>query len=44
MLSNYTTKYTRISSDYMGQLVERQEVITEGKTSEEWRGMLKGVF
>ena len=31
MLSNYTAKYTKISSGYMGQLVEWPEVVTEGK-------------
>lgn len=41
MLSNYTAKYTKISSGYMGQLVEWPEVITEGKTLEECRDMLK---
>ena len=41
MLSNYTAKYTRISSGYMGQLVEWPEVITEGRTLEECREMLK---
>ena len=41
MLSNYTAKYTNISSGYMGQLVEWPEVITEGKTLEECREMLK---
>ena len=41
MLSNYTEKYTKISSGYMGQLVEWPEVITEGKTLEECREMLK---
>lgn len=41
MLSNYTAKYTRISSGYMGQLVEWPEVITEGETLEECREMLK---
>ena len=29
MLSNYTAKYTKISSGYMGQLIEWPEVITE---------------
>ncbi|GAK53921.1 hypothetical protein U14_05196 [Candidatus Moduliflexus flocculans] len=33
MLRNYTAKYTKISSGYMGQLVEWPEVITEGKIS-----------
>ena len=41
MLSNYIAKYTKISSGYMGQLVEWPEVITEGKTLEECREMLK---
>jgi predicted RNase H-like HicB family nuclease len=41
MLSNYTAQYTRISSGYLGQLVEWPEVITEGKTLEECREMLK---
>jgi predicted RNase H-like HicB family nuclease len=41
MLSNYTAKYTKISSGYMGQLVEWPEVITGGKTLEECREMLK---
>lgn len=41
MLSNYTAKYTKPSSGYTGQLVERPEVITEGKTLEECGEMLK---
>ena len=41
MLSNYTAKYMKISSGYMGQLVEWPEVITEGKTLEDCREMLK---
>lgn len=41
MLSSYTAKYTRTSSGYMGQLVEWPEVVTEGKTLEECREMLK---
>jgi len=41
MVNSYTAKYTRISSGYMGQLVEWPEVITEGKTLEECREMLK---
>jgi len=44
MLSNYTAKYTKISSGYMGQLVECPEVITEGKTLEECREMLRDVL
>jgi predicted RNase H-like HicB family nuclease len=41
MVSTYTAKYTRISSGYMGQLVEWPEVITEGRTLEECRDMLQ---
>ncbi len=41
MLNNYTAKYTRINSGYMGQLVDWPEVITEGKTLDECREMLK---
>ena len=41
MLSNYTAKYTKIDSGYMGQLVEWPEVVTEGRTLEECREMLK---
>ena len=38
---SYTAKYTKISSGYMGQLVEWPEVVTEGKTIEECREMLR---
>ncbi len=41
MLNNYTAKFTRIDSGYMGQLVEWPEVITEDKTLDECREMLK---
>lgn len=41
MIRTYTAKYTKISSGYMGQLVEWPEVITEGKTLEECREMLQ---
>jgi predicted RNase H-like HicB family nuclease len=40
-VTSYTAKYTKISSGYMGQVVEWPEVITEGKTIEECREMLK---
>ena len=40
MIKNYTAKYTKISSGYMGQLVEWPEVVTEGKTLEDCREML----
>jgi predicted RNase H-like HicB family nuclease len=38
---NYTAKYTKIDSGYMGQLVEWPEVVTEGKDLEECRVMLR---
>jgi len=41
MVRSYTAKYTKISSGYVGQLVEWPEVITEGKTIEECRTMLR---
>ena len=41
MIKSYTAKYSKIGSGYMGQLVEWPEVITEGKTLEECREMLK---
>ena len=36
---NYTAKYTKIGSGYMGQIVEWPEVVTEGKDIEECREM-----
>jgi len=41
MVRNYTAKYTKIDSGYMGQLIEWPEVITEGKNIEECRTMLR---
>lgn len=41
MANTYTAKYTRISTGYMGQLVEWPEVVTEGATLEECRELLK---
>jgi predicted RNase H-like HicB family nuclease len=38
---NYTAKYTRIASGYMGQLIEWPEVVTEGKDLEDCRAMLR---
>jgi predicted RNase H-like HicB family nuclease len=38
---NYTAKYTKIASGYMGQLVEWPEVVTEGKDLEDCRMMLR---
>ena len=41
MVKSYTAKYSRLNRGYMGQLVEWPEVITEGKTIEECREMLR---
>lgn len=41
MVKSYTAKYTKISTGYMGQLVEWPEVITEGKNIDECREMLR---
>ena len=41
MANTYTAKYTKISTGYMGQLVEWPEVVTEGATLEECREILK---
>ncbi|HEC78245.1 MAG TPA: type II toxin-antitoxin system HicB family antitoxin [candidate division WOR-3 bacterium] len=41
MLSNYTAKYTKIGSGYMGQLIEWPEVVTEGRSLESCRIMLR---
>ena len=41
MVRGYTAKYTKISSGYMGQLVEWPEVITEAKTIEACRETLR---
>jgi len=41
VVKRYTAKYTKINSGYMGQVVEWPEVITEGKTIEECREMLR---
>jgi predicted RNase H-like HicB family nuclease len=41
MVKSYTAKYTKISSGYMGQLIEWPEVVIEGKNIEECRKMLR---
>jgi predicted RNase H-like HicB family nuclease len=38
---NYTAKYTKVSSGYMGQIIEWPEVVTDGKDLEECRIMLR---
>ena len=40
-MTNYTAKYMKIRSGCLGQLVEWPEVVTEGKTLEDCRDMLK---
>ena len=40
-MKSYTAKYTKIDSGYMGQLVEWPQIITEGKTIEECRALLR---
>ena len=40
-MTNYTAKYTKIASGYMGQLVKWPEVVTEGKDLEDCRAMLR---
>ncbi len=41
MVRSYTAKYSKIDSIYVGQLLEWPEVVTEGKTIEECRKMLR---
>jgi predicted RNase H-like HicB family nuclease len=41
MVKSYTAKYSKINSGYIGQLVEWPEVITEAKTIDECREMLR---
>jgi predicted RNase H-like HicB family nuclease len=41
MLNTFTAKYTKVSSGYMGQLVEWPEVITEGKNLDDCRRSLQ---
>ena len=38
---NYTAKYIKIDSGYMGQIVEWPEIVTEGKDLEDCRDMLR---
>ncbi len=41
MKYQYTAKYTKIPAGYMGQIIEWEEVVTEGKDLEECRFMLQ---
>ena len=38
---NYTAKYIKIESGYLGQLIEWPEVVTEGTDLEDCRSMLR---
>jgi hypothetical protein len=41
---NYTAKYTKIASGFMGQLIEWPEVVTDGKDLEDCRSSLCNAF
>lgn len=41
MVTSYTAKYSKIDSGYIGQLVDWPEVVTEAKTIEECRELLR---
>jgi predicted RNase H-like HicB family nuclease len=41
MLAQFTAKYHKISTGYIGQILEWPEVITEGETIDECRLMLQ---
>ena len=41
MEKRYTARFSRISTGYLGQLVDWPEVVTEGKDMEECREFLK---
>jgi len=41
MTQSYTARYTKITSGYLGQLIEWPEVLTEGASLEECRQLLR---
>ena len=41
MFINFTAKYTKIPSGYLGQLIEWPEVLTEGRDLEDCRALLR---
>ena len=41
MFINFTARYTKILSGYLGQLIDWPEVVTEGKDLEDCRAMLR---
>jgi len=44
MVNNYTSRYLKIPSGYMAQIMEWPEVITEGQTLEECRELLENAL
>jgi len=44
MFATYTAKYTKITTGYMGQLVEWPEIVTEGRDIEDCRDMLRNAL
>jgi predicted RNase H-like HicB family nuclease len=40
-LRTYTARYTKLSSGYIGQIIEWPEVVTEGQNLEDCREMLR---
>jgi predicted RNase H-like HicB family nuclease len=41
MIATFTARFTKIDSGYLGELIERPEVITEGSDLEDCRRMLE---
>ena len=41
MFINFTARYTKIPSGYLGQLIEWPEVVTDGRDLEDSRAMLR---
>ena len=41
MFINFTARYTKIPSGYLGQLIEWPEVVTEGQDLEDCRAQLR---
>jgi predicted RNase H-like HicB family nuclease len=44
MFKNYTARYIKIKSGYLGQLVEWPEVVTEGQDLEDCRARLRDAW
>ncbi len=41
IIGNYTARYSKIPSGYLGQLIEWPEIITEGKDLDDCRASLR---